>query len=93
MSKAKVSFKITNTADPRLPFKTFYCFSFESLTHFYISNLLYSLSVPEDTDFINVIHFAAEAFHMVPEDAAVITNSLYFSFFCISSEISLIYPV
>ena len=79
MSTSKVTFKITNTADPRLPFKTFLSYLFLIsivLLSLYISP---SLSVPEDTDFINVIHFAAEAFNMVPEDAAVITNSLFFS--------------
>ena len=74
---SKVTFKITNTADPRLPFKTYVTFHLASV----FTSFILSLSVPENTDFINVIHFAAEAFNMVPEDAAVITNSFSYIVF------------
>ncbi|KAH7825571.1 putative UFM1, ubiquitin-related protein [Monocercomonoides exilis] len=54
MSSAQVTFKVTNTADPKLPFKT--------------------LSVKEDTEFTYVVHYVAEQFGMVPQDAAIITH-------------------
>jgi ubiquitin-fold modifier 1 len=56
----EVSFKVTLTSDPKLPFRT--------------------LSVQEDTEFTNVVHFVAEDFGMIPSDAAIITNSMYFLF-------------
>ncbi|KAJ4458314.1 putative ubiquitin-fold modifier 1 [Paratrimastix pyriformis] len=52
---ATVTFKITLTSDPRLPFKT--------------------ISVREDTEFTNVVHYVADKFGMVVTDAAIITNT------------------
>ncbi|KAK2949549.1 putative Ubiquitin-fold modifier 1 [Blattamonas nauphoetae] len=34
-----------------------------------------TLSVKEDTEFTNVLHFVAEKFGMVPQDAAIITST------------------
>lgn len=40
----------------------------------------YSVSVREDTEFTNVVHYVADKFGMVVSDAAIITNSLFGEF-------------
>jgi ubiquitin-fold modifier 1 len=89
----KVSFKVTLTSDPKLPFKV-YAATHHHLILFpsFCIVLKYSnfpffhdfrFSVPEAAPFTAVLKFAAEEFKVPPQTSAIITNGNSFYHLCI----------
>lgn len=84
-SGGKVSFKVTLTSHPKLPFKVyvnsylfiylFWCFELSGILTFLINR---RFSVPEAAPFTAVLKFAAEEFKVPPQTSAIITNGNYF---------------
>lgn len=83
----KVSFKVTLTSDPKLPFKVFVLYISRAFHLKFFDNLFcnflipifingFRFSVPEAAPFTAVLKFAAEEFKVPPQTSAIITNGI-----------------